>query len=145
MLVETALGLLLNLKLFQTLKDCWASGIFFSCLRLFSCGCWCLKAGCRRNSLATQVILLCLVPKLLSLSAFPCLAFHFGKCTWKAKHVNSTRETTPLEWRRTLTPSHARKCQNNSPGNCSRGETVPWPCSIKLTTLRVEPWDPLGS
>lgn len=134
-------------KIIPNFKDCWAEGIFFSSLRLFSCECWCLKTGYRQNSLAMWVILLYLAPKLLSLSAFQYLAFHFGACTWKAKHVNSIRERTLLEWKKTLTQAcyHPSKCQNNSPGSCKWREMALWSCSTELTPLRDEPHTYWGS
>lgn len=107
--------------------------------------CWCLKAGYRQNSLATWVILLCLAPLLFSLSAFLCLAFHLGDCISKARHVNSIRTRSLLEWKETLTRacSCPRKCQNNSLGSSSWGEAVLRPSSTELITLSTEPHMPL--
>lgn len=59
----------------------------------------------------------------------------------KARHVNSIRARSLLEWNETLTQacSCPRKCQNNSPGSCSWEEMVLRPSSTELITLRVEP------
>lgn len=106
-------------------KDQWVVGLSFSSLRLFS-GNWCLKAGYRQNSLAMRVILHCLASLLFSLSAFLCLAFHLWDCIWKARHVNSIRARSLLEWNESLTQARScpRKCQNNSPSSCSWGGMV---------------------
>lgn len=127
MLVANVFRLLLNLTLFQILKtsELWD---YLSLPFVYSQEALCLKAGYRQNSLAMRVILHCLATLLFSLSAFLCLAFHLWDCIWKARHVNSIRARSLLEWNESLTQacSCPRKCQNNSPSSCSWGgcETI---------------------
>lgn len=50
-----------------------------------------------------QVVLLCLAPRLFSLSAFLCPVFHFGDCPQKARLVNSTIARALVEENKTVT------------------------------------------